>query len=75
MLSNLRTIRLARRLTQADLARRARVDQVYISALERGLTPRDPAHVNRIARALDVEPHALTSAAVTLSADGTVHVA
>lgn len=72
---NLRTVRLARGLTQADLAQRAGLQQVYISALERGLLPSQESHVTRLAEALEVDQRALVSDAVIVTADGSVDAA
>ena len=73
MLRNLRTIRLARRMTQGFLATTTDLDQVYISALERGLRPSDQSHVTRIAKALGVTPRILLAdAGVVVAPDGTV---
>jgi HTH-type transcriptional regulator/antitoxin HipB len=51
----IRRLRLARGLTQAALARRARVRQATISDLERGLVNRSVDVLNRIARVLGCE--------------------
>ena len=56
--TNLRRERRLRDLTQADLAARIeaaggpKLSRFYLSALERGLRPTDPGHVEAIAAAL-----------------------
>ena len=74
MLRNLRTIRLARRITQLELAQRTDLDQTYLSALERGLAPSDPKRdARRIARVLGVTPRLLLSElGVVVGPDGSV---
>ncbi len=61
-LPHLRSWRLRRGLTQAQLARRAQVARTTIIAAERD-KPVWRAHAARIARALDVKVSELTSAA------------
>jgi transcriptional regulator with XRE-family HTH domain len=60
--SNLYRIRVARRESQAAVARNAGRDfnQQYVSALERGIFPRKAEHVAALAAALGVEESALT---------------
>jgi transcriptional regulator with XRE-family HTH domain len=58
--NNIRLLRLARGLTQAQLARAARLSMPYISMLERGLQPSRPDHIKQIAAALGVTPDAIT---------------
>ena len=53
--SNLRRFRRERDLSQAHLASRAGVTQQYVSDLERGLRPSRIVHLERLARALDVD--------------------
>lgn len=75
-LRNLRTIRLARRMTQGLLADSADLQQVYISALERGLRPSNQSHVRRIAKVLGVAPRILVAdGGVVVAPDGTVQEA
>jgi len=51
---NLKRLRLARGLTQAELGARIGRPQQYLSQLERGLCLRDPDDLTRLAMALDV---------------------
>ena len=53
---NLRLCRLARRMTQRALAAQADLSQPYLCQLERHLWHSDAQHVDRLAKALDVEP-------------------
>jgi transcriptional regulator with XRE-family HTH domain len=53
--ANLQRIRRDRRLSQPALARRSGVPQQRISDFERGLPPHDPRHLNRLAKALNVD--------------------
>jgi transcriptional regulator with XRE-family HTH domain len=59
---NLRACRLAQGLSQEELAHRADIDRTYISALERGKFAASIDVVDRLARALGVEPSALLQA-------------
>jgi len=59
---NLRACRLAKGLSQEELAHRADIDRTYISALERGKFAASIDVVDRLARALGVEPAALLQA-------------
>jgi transcriptional regulator with XRE-family HTH domain len=59
---NLRACRLAQGLSQEELAHRADIDRTYISALERGKFAASIDVVDRLARALGVEPGALLQA-------------
>jgi transcriptional regulator with XRE-family HTH domain len=54
---SLRRLRRERELSQAQLAARAGsgFTQQYISGLERGLRPSRVSHLDRLARALDVD--------------------
>lgn len=58
---NLRELRAARRLSQHALAQRAGppFSQAYISRLEHGLQPSDPAHVAILAAVLRVSSRRL----------------
>ena len=56
---NLRWHRRIRDLSQAKLAALSGFRQQYLSALERGLRPTDPHHVDVLAQALGVSPVAL----------------
>jgi len=60
---NLRACRLAKGLSQEELAHRAEIDRTYISALERGKFAASIDVVDRLARALGVEAAALLQAA------------
>jgi transcriptional regulator with XRE-family HTH domain len=51
---NLRRLRHAARLNQTELARRAGLNQQYVSLIERGVRPRDFSHVDLLAKALGV---------------------
>lgn len=53
--SNLRSERLARGLSQEELAHRASMDRTYISSLERGVYGATVDVVDRLARSLDLE--------------------
>jgi transcriptional regulator with XRE-family HTH domain len=57
---NLRTLRLARGLTQPSLAEKAGIEQSYLSKLENGRSKPSEEVLGRIAQALDVKPEALT---------------
>jgi transcriptional regulator with XRE-family HTH domain len=54
VLSKLRALRVERRLSQTELARRANLPQQYLSALERGIMPRRLADLDALAAALGV---------------------
>ena len=56
---NLRWHRRIRDLSQANLAALSGFAQQYISALERGLRPSDPCHVEALAQALGLSPKTL----------------
>ena len=53
---NLKRLRTAASLSQEKLAFRADLDRTYISALERGLYSASIVTIERLAKALDVEP-------------------
>lgn len=57
--TNLRRARHISRLTQEALAHEAGIDRTYVSALERGLYSVSLDTIERIAGALDIEPHIL----------------
>jgi transcriptional regulator with XRE-family HTH domain len=59
---NLRRIRLETGLSQEALADRAGLDRTYISALERERYSASVDTIDRLARALDVEPAELITA-------------
>jgi len=52
---NLRTARLAKGLSQEELAHRADIDRTYISSLERGVYNASIDVVDRLAKALEVD--------------------
>lgn len=52
---NLRKLRRARRLSQEELAHRAKIDRTYISSLERCVYAAGIDVVDRLARVLGVE--------------------
>lgn len=52
---NLRRARLARGLSQEELAHRADIDRTYISSLERGVYNASIDVVDRLAKALEME--------------------
>jgi len=56
MLHNLKALRRAKRLSQAELGHVAAIHQTRVSAFERGLVPHDTAEVERLARALGCTP-------------------
>lgn len=58
---NLRTARLAKGLSQEELAHRADIDRTYISSLERGVYNASIDVVDRLARALEIEVAELLS--------------
>lgn len=59
--NNIRLLRLARGLTQSQLARAARSSMAYVSMLERGRQPSRPEHIDQIAAALGVTSSAITA--------------
>jgi transcriptional regulator with XRE-family HTH domain len=52
---NLRTARLAKGLSQEELAHRADIDRTYISSLERGVYNASIDVVDRLAKALEID--------------------
>ncbi|RAZ92863.1 XRE family transcriptional regulator [Mesorhizobium hawassense] len=58
---NLRTARLAKGLSQEELAHRADIDRTYISSLERGVYNASIDVVDRLAKALEIEVAELLS--------------
>ncbi|HTQ12784.1 MAG TPA: helix-turn-helix transcriptional regulator [Rhizomicrobium sp.] len=53
---NLRSLREKRGLSQEQLARRARIDRTYVSALERGIYSATITMVARLAKVLQATP-------------------
>jgi transcriptional regulator with XRE-family HTH domain len=70
---NLRRFRQDAGLSQARLARKARLPQQYVSALERGLQPTDESHVLRLSRALGATPDALLASYTFIRIDADDH--
>ncbi len=58
---NLRTLRLARNLTQPALAEKADIEQSYLSKLENGRSKPSPEVLSRIAAALETEVETLAN--------------
>jgi transcriptional regulator with XRE-family HTH domain len=58
----LRRLRARVALTQAELARKARVDPATIARLELGMNAPRPTTIRRLARALGVRPQDLVEA-------------
>ena len=58
---NLRRLRDARYMTQAELAEKARLSRVTITRLESGATPPLARTVRQLAAALGVEPRELAA--------------
>jgi transcriptional regulator with XRE-family HTH domain len=56
---NLRGARTSKKVSQEELAERAQLDRTYISALERCLYSASLDTIERIAKALGVEPASL----------------
>lgn len=56
---NLKTLRLAKGLSQEELAHRANIDRTYISSLERCVYGASIDVLGRLAAVLDVEPSEL----------------
>ena len=54
--TNLRTFRRRQGLSQEELAYRADIDRTYVSALERGVYGATIDVLEKLARALDVQP-------------------
>jgi transcriptional regulator with XRE-family HTH domain len=57
--ANLKRLRKAKGLSQEELAHRVGIDRTYVSALERRVYAASIDLVDRLAKALDVEPQAL----------------
>jgi transcriptional regulator with XRE-family HTH domain len=57
--TNLRVLRHERKLSQEALADEAGIDRTYISALERSVFSASLDMIEKLATALDVEPHSL----------------
>jgi len=55
MALNLKKLRRARRLSQEELAHRARIDRTYVSSLERCIYAATIDVVDKLARVLEVE--------------------
>lgn len=64
---NLRTLRLARGLTQPALAEKADIEQSYLSKLENGRSKPSEDVLTRLAGALDTSPEALANGDATES--------
>lgn len=58
---NLRTLRLARGLTQPKLAEKADIEQSYLSKLENGRSQPSPEVLARLATSLETDPEALAN--------------
>lgn len=71
--SRIAAVRVARRLTQEQLAAVAAISVSLLRKVERGARPATPSVLQAIAEALDVDPGQLTGKAV--AADGRVHAA
>lgn len=57
--ANLVRLRQARGLSQEALAHEAGIDRTYVSALERGVYSASLDMVERLSKALEVEPHTM----------------
>jgi transcriptional regulator with XRE-family HTH domain len=57
--TNLRVLRHERKLSQEALADEAGIDRTYVSALERSVFSASLDMVEKLAKALGVEPHSL----------------
>jgi transcriptional regulator with XRE-family HTH domain len=57
--TNVRLVRVARGLSQEELAHRASIDRTYVSSIERRLRNVSIQNIQRLALALDVEPRQL----------------
>lgn len=68
-LTNLRAIRLERRLSQRALGERIGVPQTRVSMFERGIDVSDDALIRRLATALKVPKARLTGPSVVALAD------
>jgi transcriptional regulator with XRE-family HTH domain len=62
---NLRKLRQARGLSQEALADQAGIDRTYVSALERGIYSATIDMVDKLAKALGVEPGILLNRTTT----------
>jgi hypothetical protein len=75
MLHFLPLVRKDRQLSLEQLARAIHADRFLLARLERGETPRDPAIVDDLARALDVDAAVFVASAVTVHLNGRIEVA
>jgi transcriptional regulator with XRE-family HTH domain len=57
--TNLRVLRHERKLSQEALADEAGIDRTYVSALERSVFSASLDMIEKLAAALEVEPHSL----------------
>ena len=57
--ANIRSLRLHRRFTQAELAEKAEISIIYLSNIERGVKFPKPAILSQIAESLEVEVYEL----------------
>jgi transcriptional regulator with XRE-family HTH domain len=57
--TNLRVLRHERKLSQEALADEAGIDRTYVSALERSVFSASLDMIEKLAKALGVEPHSL----------------
>lgn len=57
--ANVRLVRLARGISQEELADRASLDRTYISSIERRLRNLSIQNIQRLALALEIEPRQL----------------
>jgi transcriptional regulator with XRE-family HTH domain len=57
--TNLRVLRHERKLSQEALADEAGIDRTYVSALERSVFSASLDVIEKLAKALGVEPHSL----------------
>jgi transcriptional regulator with XRE-family HTH domain len=55
--TNLRRLRAERRLSQEELAHRAKIDRTYVSSLERATYAASITMVDRLASVLGVDAH------------------
>lgn len=68
---NLKALRLAKGLSQEELAHQANIDRTYVSSLERGVYGASVDVMEKVARALDVDAADLLRPPAALSKDGT----
>lgn len=61
--ANVRAVRLARGMSQEELADRASLDRTYISSIERKLRNLSIQNIQKLAVALEVDPRELLSPA------------